>query len=518
MISSTDDQLRLSTMETWFIIIVSLFIAAIIRSTLFRRRHHNKLPPGPSLLHSTFLQLTSKPVFINLRTRYGPIFTLYTALVPVPSIFISSRSLAHEVLVTQGAVSSDRPKFFLNFNIGTSSYGPTWRLLRRNLATEIMHPTRIKSYSWARKWAFHILISRLLEEQDDAAGVEVFDHFYYVLFRLSVVMCFGDKFDESRVNEFINVQREIVSLVVSGKLSWFPGRLGRILFRNLWKEFDKLRDDREQMLLPIIKSRLESDCLDEHGVVAYVDTLANLHLPKDEVDNREGGKLTDKEMVNLTSEFVTGGTDSTASALLWIMANLVKYPHIQSKLYDEIVAVVGQPPRRPQKGVDVEPESVINEEDLQKMRYLKAVVLEALRRHPPVHFPLPHRVRKEVEVEGYTIPEGATVICTVPEMSWDPKVWGEPMEFKPERFLVNDDVFDITGSKEIKMMPFGAGRRICPGSSLAFLHLEYFVANLIWYFHWTVPEGYSVDLSENDDQAVVMKNPLRARISSRAEK
>ncbi|MFS8028060.1 putative cytochrome P450 [Helianthus anomalus] len=102
-------------------------------------------------------------------------------------------------------------------------------------------------------------------------------------------------------------------------------------------------------------------------------------------------------------------------------------------------------------------------------------------------------------------------------MSWDPNVWDEPMEFKPERFLVNDDVFDITGSKEIKMMPFGAGRRICPGSSLAFLHLEYFVANLIWYFHWTVLEGYSVDLSKNDDQAVVMKNPLRARISSRAE-
>ncbi|KAF5761958.1 putative cytochrome P450 [Helianthus annuus] len=497
-----------SRMETWFIIVVSLCIAALIRSIILHRKHHNKLPPGPSLLHSTFLHLISKPVLINLKTRYGPIFTLYTGL--VPSIFITSRSLAHQVLVIKGAVSSDRPKFFLNFNIGTCSYGPTWRLLRRNLATEIMHPTRIKSYSWARKWAFHILISRLLEEKDDAAGVKVYDHFHNVMFSLLVLMCFGEELDESRVDEFVKIQREMLSVVVSGKLSRFPGRLGRLLFRNLWKQFEKLRDDREQMLLPIIKSRLESDCLDEHGIMAYVDTLGKLRLPEDEVDNRKGGKLTDKEMVNLCSEFVTGGTDSTSSALQWIMANLVKHPHIQSKLYDEIVAVVGP--------VEVDPESVINEEDIQKMRYLKAVVLEGLRRHPPIHFPLPHRVMKEMEVEGYTIPEGATINFMVAEMGLDPKVWDEPLEFKPERFLVNDDVFDISGSKEIKMMPFGAGRRICPGSDLGFLHLEYFVANLIWYFHWTVPNGYNVDFSEKAGATVIMENPLRARISSRAGK
>ncbi|KAJ0815018.1 putative cytochrome P450 [Helianthus annuus] len=83
------------------------------------------------------------------------------------------------------------------------------------------------------------------------------------------------------------------------------------------------------------------------------------------------------------------------------------------------------------------------------------------------------------------IPKGATINFMVAEMGWDPKVWEEPMEFKPERFLVNDGVFDIGGSKGIKMMPFGAGRRICPRADLALLHLEYFVANLIWYFPWS---------------------------------
>ncbi|KAJ0430716.1 putative cytochrome P450 [Helianthus annuus] len=110
----------------------------------------------------------------------------------------------------------------------------------------------------------------------------------------------------------------------------------------------------------------------------------------------------------------------------------------------------------------------------------KAVVLEELRRHPPAHLVLPHRVTEQVELQGYMIPKGATINFMVAEMGWDPEVWEEPMEFKPERFLVNDGVvFDIGGSKGIKMMHFGAGRRICPGADLALLHLEYFVANLI---------------------------------------
>ncbi|KAK2996745.1 hypothetical protein RJ639_026256 [Escallonia herrerae] len=113
----------------------------------------------------------------------------------------------------------------------------------------------------------------------------------------------------------------------------------------------------------------------------------------------------------------------------------------------------------------------------------------------------------------------------VADMGWDPKVWEKPMEFKPERFLNAADatsghgggeaLFDITGRREIKIMPFGAGRRICPGSGLALLHLEYFVANLVWYFKWTAADGDDVDLSDKQEFTVVMKNPLQACISAR---
>ncbi|KAJ0462110.1 putative cytochrome P450 [Helianthus annuus] len=261
-------------------------------------------------------------------------------------------------------------------------------------------------------------------------------------------------------------------------LTSFP-KLGKILFRNRWKELEKLRSDRDKVVIRLIKSRIRSGNsepqLGSDQIVAYVDTLVNLRFPEEDSDHGNGERLTLNEMATICSEFLNGGTDTTTTALQWIMANLVKHPRIQSKLYDGIGEVVGPPPL-PLKGA--KPEMVINEEDLQKMPYLKAVVLEGLRRHPPAHFVLPHRVMKEVEVQGYMIPQGATINFMVGAMGLDPKVWDEPMEFKPERFL-NDGVFDVSGSKGIKMMPFGAGRRICPGSDLSLLHLKYFVANLI---------------------------------------
>ncbi|XP_071705949.1 cytochrome P450 89A2-like [Rutidosis leptorrhynchoides] len=508
-------------METWFIIIFSVCITAILKPLFFNRNnHHNKLPPGPSFFKSNLLLLTNslpalEPILQNLKSKHGPLITLKIG--SRPSVFVGDHSLAHELLIHKGAIFSDRPR--TNFkvrNISSASYGPTWRLLRRNLASEILHPSRVKSYSWARNWVLRVLITRLRKQElHEVHGVvKVYDHFQYAMFCLLVLMCFGEKFDESRINEIANCQRRFLLAIGSGRfnvLGVFP-KLGKFLFRNRWKELLELRDLQENTLLPLIKSRIESgkcelgDENENEKIVAYVDTLVNIRI-----NEEDGAKLTHKDMVNMCSEFLNAGTDTTSTALQWIMANLVKNPEIQRKLYEEIVSVVG-----PASG-EVEG-TFINEEDLHKMVYLKAVVLEGLRRHPPGHFVLPHRVMKDVEVKGYVIPEGATVNFMVGEMGLDPKVWEDPMEFKPERFMVNEGVFDISGSKGIKMMPFGAGRRVCPGLDLALLHLEYFVANLIWYFDWSVADGYDVDLSEKIEFTTVMKNPLQAKITSRAKK
>ncbi|KAL4591637.1 hypothetical protein LXL04_004607 [Taraxacum kok-saghyz] len=157
--------------------------------------------------------------------------------------------------------------------ISTASYGPTWRLFRRNLASEILHP--------ARKWVLQILLGRLQEQKEDA-GIKVIDHFTYAMLCLLVLMCFGEKLDEHQINEISRVQREM-------------------LFRNRLKEFEQLHENREDVLIPLIQSRIEATKskpqFEDDRIVVYVDTLVNLQLPEEDGNNENGGKLTDKEMI-----------------------------------------------------------------------------------------------------------------------------------------------------------------------------------------------------------------------------
>uniref|UniRef100_A0A7N2MIU5 Cytochrome P450 89A2 n=1 Tax=Quercus lobata TaxID=97700 RepID=A0A7N2MIU5_QUELO len=427
-----------------------------------------------------------------------------------PAIFVADRSFAHKALVQNGAVFADRPTPLPTnavissnqHNISSAYYGPKWRLFRRNLSSEILHPSRVKSYSHARKWVLDILLSRLDSQSKSGKQIVVKEDFQYSMFCLLVLMCFGDKLGETQIKKIEEVQRRLLLSFGRFRILNFWPSIGRIVFRKRWEELFQIRRNEDAVLRPLIEARKVS--LERHSkvkedknndgddefVVSYVDTLLDLELPE------EKRKLSEDEMVSLCSEFLNGGTDTTSTALEWIMANLVKYPQIQEKLFVEIKGVVGDGKKE------------VKEEDLNKMPYLKAVVLEGLRRHPPAHFVVPHAVTEDVVLDGYLVPKNATLNFMVAEMGWDSRVWEDPMEFKPERFLSGDDggeAFDITGSREIKMMPFGAGRRICPASGLAILHLEYFVANLVWNFEWKAVDGDEVDLSEKQQFTMVMK-------------
>lgn len=325
-------------------------------------------------------------------------------------------------------------------------------------------------------------------------------------------MCFGDKLDEKEIKQIKRVQQLLlVGFNRFNVLNFWP-RVTKILLHKRWKEFWELLEEQRTVLSPLIERRkklkekenLKKATNDANGddqsyIVSYVDTLLDLQLPD------EKRKLNENEIISLCSEFLNAGTDTTSTALQWIMANLVKYPEIQEKIYMEISEVMSD-------GAEE-----VKEEELNKLKYLKAVILEGLRRHPPGHFVLPHSVTHDVELGGYRIPKAGTINFMVAEMGWDPKVWEEPMAFKPERFLSGDgsEVFDTTGSRDVKMMPFGVGRRICPGLGLAMLHLEYFVANLVWKFQWKAVDGVGVDFSEKQEFTIVMKNPLQAIISPR---
>ncbi|XP_039069316.1 cytochrome P450 89A2-like [Hibiscus syriacus] len=251
------------------------------------------------------------------------------------------------------------------------------------------------------------------------------------------------------------------------------------------------------LFMPLIKQRIKlKESQDDKFGSSYIDKLLDIHLQDDE--NR---KLDNDELTGLCSEFLNGGTHATTSTLQWMMANLEKHQHIQEKLFMEI------------KRVLKDGSKLVNEEELQKIPYLKAVILESLRKHTLGTFLTPHLSTGDIDFNGSKLPRNMMVYFMTDDMTMDPKVWDDPTIFRPERFVTsheNGDVINfITEKREIKMMPFGAGRRSCPGHATAMLHLEYFVANLVWCLEWKKVDGEDIDIEPKQEFVMTMKNPLK---------
>ncbi|OMO79356.1 Cytochrome P450 [Corchorus capsularis] len=462
------------------------------------------------------------PVFRCLHAKFGPIITLRFG--SSSAIFISDRFLAHQALVKEGALFSDRAPSFDGTNqrqISTAFYGEKWKSLRRNLTIEILQRSRMKSYSLPRKWSIELLLRNLKLQSINSGDqpVGVLEHFKLSMFSALVFMCFGKKLEDNTIMEISDIIHRLMSsfgkVSMIYMISFWPKILTKFLFGRFFDEVFRAGQRQREMFLPIIEERKrlkeersrngdkDHQLIESNIVPAYVDTLLDIKLPE------ENRSLNDDELVNLSSEFLIGGTHFITSTLQWIMASLVKNPHIQEKLFNEIKGVVG-------KG-----EEMVKEDDLPRMPYLKAVILEGLRRYPVASFLLPRKVTEDVVLNGYKIPKNGIVNFLTGDIGKDPEVWEDPLAFKPERFLMNDEndnrgiMFDIKGNRELKMVPFGAGRRSCPGYALALVLLELYVANLVWSFEWQPVDGQEVDMEEIQEYALTMKNPLKAKLVPR---
>uniref|UniRef100_A0A0E0AQV8 Cytochrome P450 n=1 Tax=Oryza glumipatula TaxID=40148 RepID=A0A0E0AQV8_9ORYZ len=454
-------------MEDWlFYSLTSLLCLAC--SLLLRARASAAaapLPPGPStvpvlgpLLFLARRDIDVEPTLRWIAAEHGPVFTF----APLgPTIFVAARGAAYRALVQRGPAFASRPR--------------------------AVSPACISS--GARRCVLDALVSHVRGE--GGAPVTVMEPFRYAMLCLLVHMCFGDRPGDARVRAIEAMQRDLLANFPNFEVFAFLPPITKLVFRKRWNEMVSLRRRQEELFVPLMRARREAGA----GGDCYVDSLVKLTIPED------GGRgLTDGEIVSLYSEFMSAGTDTTVTVLQWILANLVKNPAMQDRLREEIAAAVGG-------------DGEVREEDLQAMPYLKAVVLEGLRRHSPGLYALPHAVEDETTLDGYRVPANTPVNFAVREIGLDSEVWASPEVFRQERFLAGgegEDV-DLTGSKEIKMMPFGAGRRVCPGMALALLHLEYFVANLVREFDWREVAGDEVDLTEKMlEFTVAMKRPLKA--------
>ncbi|KAL6848409.1 hypothetical protein ACP4OV_021703 [Aristida adscensionis] len=490
---------------------VTLSLLLLLRKVQGRSKNQGtgrRLPPGPPPLVflAKFLALRRSifdlgPLLRDLHARHGPVVSLRLARTLV---FVADRRLAHRALVQGGAAFADRPPLadpghlFTGGarDISSSPYGAYWRLLRRNLAAEVLHPSRVALFAPARRWACDDLVSNLRERAGGGGGeaVTLRPLLRRAMFELLVYMCFGARLSQEQLDEVEELQHRVLLSVTAFPVFAFLPAVTKRLFRRRWEDYVAVQRRQEELFVRLIHASRGGG----EDPPCYADSLRALR-----VANEGDRRLTDAEMVALCSEFLNGGTDTTVTLVEWIMAELVNHPDVQAKLREEVSS-------RPE----------LTAGDIQAMPYLKAVVLEGLRLHPPGHFVLPHGVQGGgAEVGGYTVPGGAEVNFLVAEMGRDEAVWTAAREFRPGRFLDGGEGrdVDITGSREIKMMPFGAGRRMCPGYALGMHHAEYFVARMVRDLEWLPPAdgGAAVDMAETLDFTTVMKHPLRARVVAR---
>lgn len=199
---------------------------------------------------------------------------------------------------------------------------------------------------------------------------------------------------------------------------------------------------------------------------------------------------------------ITAGMDTTAISVEWAMAELIKNPRVQQKVQAELDHVIGL-------------DRVMSESDFSNLPYLQSVAKEALRLHPPTPLMLPHRANANVKIGGYDIPKGSNVHVNVWAVARDPAVWKDPEEFRPERFLEED--VDMKGH-DFRLLPFGAGRRVCPGAQLGINLVTSMLGHLLHHFNWAPPEGVNpedLDMSENPGLVSYMRTPLQAIPTSR---
>ncbi|KAJ1277222.1 hypothetical protein BS78_05G278600 [Paspalum vaginatum] len=429
------------------------------------------------------------------------------------TVEVTDPDVARRMIVDHAAAFSNHPAvpFAVDLDAGhpkthsinSAPYGALWRALRSNLTAGVLHASPASRRSAAappgRSWP-----TSSAPSAREAVVVTVRDALYGAAFGAVARMCFGDGVVAERdVRAMRRTLREFFhSDVDAGLLA--RSRLARLL---RWRQ-------------ALVSRRGGSGGSGTGDIRSYVDSLLDLRVPDGDDGETASGKrrrrpLRDDEMVRLVWEFLGYGTETVVACVEWTLARLVTHLEVQDKLYREL------------SGGDR------REERLQDAPYLRAVILESLRLHPPVPFVLR-------DVAG---PEGAAAAggCTTtppPDDDGAPvvrfvfmaedngrcrKSWTDPDEFRPERFLVGgegEDAGAVPGRKEIKMMPFGAGRRHCPGAGLAVIHIGCFVAALVREFHWAPPPtangGGGVDLAAINALFVkVMASPLRAQISPR---
>jgi cytochrome P450 len=198
---------------------------------------------------------------------------------------------------------------------------------------------------------------------------------------------------------------------------------------------------------------------------------------------------------------ISGGSDTTMVTLTWALSALLNNRHALSKAQEELDIHVGK-------------ERLVNEEDINELFYLQAIVKEALRLYPPGPLSGPRESTEDCTIGGYHVPKGTRLVVNLWKIQTDPVVWSDPLEFKPERFLTTHKDVDVKG-QNFELIPFGSGRRACPGISFGLQMLQLTLASLIHAFDISTPSNAPVDMTATFGLTNIKSTPLEVVLKPR---
>ncbi|KAL5810986.1 hypothetical protein ACOSQ4_027554 [Xanthoceras sorbifolium] len=464
------------------------------------------LPPGPPGLpllgNLPFLQPDLHRYFAKLSEIYGPIMKLQ--LGRKVCIVITSPSLAKQVLKDHDANFANRDppiaaivSTYGGVDIAWSPHGPEWRKLRKIFVQEIMSKTSLDACHALRRQEVREMVKEVYAKV--GSPINIGEQMFLTVLNVIMSMSWGGslhKEDRSRVGiQFRQMVDEFVELWGAPNVSDLFPVLARFDLQGVESKMKKLSLWFDRFFESLIDSRMKNhqdggeNKEEEKGSKDLLKILLELTQQGDDKSS-----LTMNQVKALLLDIFLGGTHTSSSTIEWVMAELLKNPEtILRKACKELEEVVGN-------------DKIVEEFHIPKLHYLNAILKETLRYHPAAPFLVP---RSPCTTQTISIPKGSRVLFNVWAMQRDPEAWESPLEFQPERFLRDDGKGEYKGNN-FSFLPFGSGRRICPGIPLAEKMILYLLATLLHSFEWKLPEGSEVDLSEKFGLSLTMQEQLIA--------
>ncbi|XP_073303852.1 geraniol 8-hydroxylase-like [Primulina huaijiensis] len=492
---------------TAFIITVSIFCYFWISKTTEKETH--PIPPGPQGLpiigYLPFLQLNLHKQFTELAKKYGPVYKLW--LGTKLCVVISSPSLIKEVVRDQDTIFANRdpPVAAIVLTGGVdivwSPYGQYWREMRKLFVRQMLSNNNLEASYVHRKDEVRKVVKSLYTNA--GSSVEIGELIFRTELNVVFSMLWGDTMDKKifdRIgSEFREAMSKLVDLLGKPNISDFFPVLAKFDVQGIEKEVKSLMPSVEEILDSVINERMKMMVSGKRKDERIKDFLQILLDLKEK--NEQDISIDLPQIRAILLDIIVAGTDTTATIIEWVMAEVLNNPQVKKKVQDELTEVVGL-------------NNTVEESHMSRLHYLDAVVKETFRLHPPLPLLVPKLPSQSSIIGGYTIPKGSSVFLNTWSIHMDPLIWENPSEFKPDRFLNNPGKFDFNGNN-FHFLPFGSGRRVCPGILLAERMVMHFLATLFHLFDWKLPEGEKLDLSEKFGIVMRKRTPLLAIPSPR---